>query len=61
MSSKMASTLSQEWLTIFCKKVQKFVYFLPCDCLQIQPGCGQKNYQIRKDFSLPMSESEIAK
>ena len=58
MSCKMVSTLSQKWLIIFCQKAQHFVYFLPCDCVQISPGCGPNTYQIiRRDFRLPMSES----
>ena len=46
MSSKMASILSQKWLTIFCQKAQNFVYFGPYDFVQISPGCGLNTYQI---------------
>ena len=44
--SKMASTLSQKWLTIFCQKAQNFANFVPNDCVQISPACGQNTYQI---------------
>ena len=33
-------------LTIFCQKTQNFVYFLPCDIVQISPECGSNTYQI---------------
>ena len=43
----MASTLSRKWLTIFWKKkTQNFVYFVPCDFVQISPACGLNTYQI---------------
>ena len=45
MSSKMASILSQKWLTIFCQKVQNFVYFGSYDFVQISPACGPNTYQ----------------
>ena len=38
--SKMASTLSQKCLTIFCKKAQNFIYFVPYNLVQISPACG---------------------
>ena len=46
MSSKMASILSQKWLTIFCQKAQNFVYFGPYDFVQISPACSPNAYQI---------------
>ena len=42
----MASSLSQKWLTMFCQKAQNFVYFVPCDFVQIAPACGLNAYQI---------------
>ena len=45
-SSKMASTLSEKWLTIHCQKAQNFVYFLPYDFDQISPACRPNTYQI---------------
>ena len=39
-SPKMASTLCQKWLTIFCQKAQNFEWFGPYDFLQISPACG---------------------
>ena len=42
-SSKMASTLSQKWFTIFCQETQKFVYFW----LTILFKCHQHVVQIR--------------
>ena len=45
-SSRMASTLSQIKLTIFCQKAQNFVHLLPYDFVQISPACGPNNYQI---------------
>ena len=30
----------------FAKKTQNFVYFVPCDCVQISPACGSNTYQI---------------
>ena len=48
-SFKMASTLYQKWLTIFCQKAQNFEYFLPYnfdDCVQISPAYGSNTYQI---------------
>ena len=44
--SKMASTFPQKWLTNFGQKAQDFVYFVPCDFVQISPACGPNNYQI---------------
>ena len=45
-SSKMASTLCQKWLTIFCQKAQNFVYFGKYDFVQISPACSPNTYQI---------------
>ena len=48
-SSKMASTLSQKWLTIFfffCQKAQNFVYFVPYHFVQILPARGSNTYQV---------------
>ena len=45
-SSKMASTLRQKMLTIFCQKAQNFVFFEPYDFVQISPVCGPNTYQI---------------
>ena len=42
----MASTYSQNWLTIFCQKGQNFEYFVPHDFVQISPACGPNVYQI---------------
>ena len=39
---KMASTLCQKLLAIFCQKAQNFVY----DFVQISPACGSNTYQI---------------
>ena len=50
-SSKMASTLSQKYLTIFCQKAQNFVYFLPYD-VQISIACGRNTYQIMRGETL---------
>ena len=58
--SKMASTFSQKWLTIFCQKAEKIVYSLPRNFAQISPGCAPNTYQWRRDFRLPMSESVMA-
>ena len=44
--SKMASTLSQNWLTVFCQKAHFFKYFLPLDIVQISSACGPNTYQI---------------
>ena len=41
MSSKVASTCAQKWLTIFCQKAQKFAKKLKS--LYI---CGPNTYQI---------------
>ena len=46
-SSKMVSTLTQKWLTIFCQKAHNFGYFEQYDLVQISPGCDQNTYQIR--------------
>ena len=46
MSFKMASTLCQKLLTIFCQKAQNFAWFGPYDFLQISPACGPNTYQI---------------
>ena len=46
-SFKMALTLSQKLLTIFCQKVPNFVYFEPFDFVKISPACGPKTYQFR--------------
>ena len=43
-SSKMASTPSQKWLTIFCQKAQNFVYFVPYDFVQTSPACDPNTY-----------------
>ena len=47
-SSRMASTLSQKWLNIFCQKPQTFVYFGAYDFVQISPAYGPtpNAYQI---------------
>ena len=42
----MASTLCQEWLTIFVKKARNFVQFGQYDFAQIPPACGPNTYQI---------------
>ena len=44
-SSKMASTLSQKWLTILCPKAQNFVYIFPYNFVQISPACRPNAYQ----------------
>ena len=61
-SYKMASTLSQERLTIlffffFLLKVQNCVY----DFVQISQACGPKylSKSVRRDFGLPMSAAVI--
>ena len=46
MSSKMASTLSQEWLTSLYQKTQNFVNFLPYDLARISRARGPNTYQI---------------
>ena len=46
MSLKMASTLCQKLLTIFCQKAPNFVWFGPCNFVQILPACGPNTYQI---------------
>ena len=45
-SSKLASTISQKWLTIFAKKVQIFRIFPTVQFLQISPACRLNAYQI---------------
>ena len=30
----------------FCQKAQTFVYFVPCDFVQISTTCGSNTYQI---------------
>ena len=45
-SSKMVSTLCQKWLTIFCQKAEKFVYFGRFDFVQISPACSPNTYQV---------------
>ena len=42
----MASTLCQKLLTIFCQKVQHFVWFRPYNVVQISPVCDPNTYQI---------------
>ena len=42
-SSKMASLLSQKWLTIFATKLI-FLYFVLCDFVQISPVCSLNIY-----------------
>ena len=42
-SSKMASTISQKWLTMFCQKAQNF---LPYNFVLISPACRPNAYQI---------------
>ena len=44
--SKMASTRSQKWLAIFCQNTQNFVYFVPCDFVQISTACSSNTDQI---------------
>ena len=51
-SSKMASTLCQKMLTIFCQKAQNFVWFGPYDYVKISPACGPNTYQIMYEETL---------
>ena len=52
-SFKMASTLSQKWLTIaFFPKTQNFVYFVPCDFVQISSPFGSNTNQIMYEETL---------
>ena len=49
----MVSTLPQKWLIIFfCQKAENFVYFIPCDFVQISPACGSNDYQIVSNGNL---------
>ena len=41
----MASTLCQNWLTIFYHKDQNFLQFGPYDFDQILPACSPNTYQ----------------
>ena len=43
---QMASTLAQQWLTIFCYKAKNLVYFGPYNFVQISQACGPNTYQI---------------
>ena len=65
MSSKMASTFCQKWLTIFGQKAQNFVYFGPYDFVQISPACGPNTYHLSnnvwRDFRLLMSALAMVK
>ena len=45
-SFKMASTLCQKLLTIFCQKAQNFVWFGKYDFVQILLAYGPNTYQI---------------
>ena len=46
-SSKMASTVSQKWLTIFCQKAQNSVYLALYNFVQLSPAsCGPNKYHI---------------
>ena len=53
----MASTLCQKLLTIFCQKVQIFLWFGPYDFVQISAAWGPNTYQIMDaetlDFQCP--------
>ena len=55
--SKMASTLYQKWLTIFCQKAQNVVYFGPYNFVQMSPARGQNFYQIMYGETLDFSVS----
>ena len=46
MTSKMASTLYQKWLTIFCQRAQNLVLLGAYDFVQISPACGPNTHQI---------------
>ena len=50
--SKMASTLSKKWLTIFCQKAQNFVYFGPYNFVQTSPAFDPNTYQIMHEKTL---------
>ena len=43
-SSKMASTLRQQWLTIFCQKAQNYVYLGPYEFVQFSLVYGLNTY-----------------
>ena len=51
-SSKMVSTLSQNWLPIFSRKAQNFECFVPYDFVQILQACVPNTYQIMYGMTL---------